>query len=41
MFHGHLIAAALMVLAGIAELVLGVAAENRTLEEIAPPLSEV
>jgi predicted Kef-type K+ transport protein len=39
LFGGYLIAAALMLGAAAAEIVLGVAAEQTSLEKIAPPLS--
>jgi MFS family permease len=38
-FHGYLIGAAAMILAGIVELTIGIDAERRLLEEIAPPLA--
>jgi hypothetical protein len=38
-FAGYLVGGALMLLAGLVELILGVAAERRSLEEVAPPLS--
>lgn len=38
---GHLVAGGLMVVAAVAELLLGVAAEKRPLEEVARPLSAV
>ena len=38
-FRGYLLGGALMLAAAIAELVLGVSAERRPLEEVAPPLS--
>jgi MFS family permease len=41
LFIGYLIGAGVMVLGGIVEIVLGVAAENRSLEDIASPLSAV
>jgi MFS family permease len=40
-FIGYLIAAGAMVLGGIVEIVLGVAAEGRSLEDVANPLSMV
>jgi MFS family permease len=40
-FYGYLLGAALMILGGVVELVLGVPAERKSLEEIAPPLSSV
>jgi MFS family permease len=39
LFYGYLVAAGLMVIAAIVEVVLGVDAERTSLEEIAPPLS--
>lgn len=39
LFYGYLAAAFLMILAGITELLLGVRAERKSLEEIAQPLS--
>ena len=39
MFTGYLIAAGLMVIGALAEQFLGVAAERKSLEEIATPLS--
>jgi hypothetical protein len=39
LFGGYLIAATLMIAAAIVEIVLGVAAEQTSLEKIAPPLS--
>jgi hypothetical protein len=39
-FIGYLVAAVLMIGAAIAELILGVKAERRSLEEVAAPLSE-
>jgi MFS family permease len=39
--YGHLIAAVLMLGAALAELTLGVDAERKPLEEVAPPLSAV
>ena len=41
LLYGHLAAAALMALAALAEIVLGVPAERRPLEDVAPPLSAV
>jgi len=38
-FNGYLLGGGLMLLAAVVELVLGVAAEGRSLEEVAPPLS--
>src|SRR5271166_1434237 len=38
---GHLLAGALMIGAGLVELALGVPAERKPLEEVAPPLSSV
>jgi hypothetical protein len=40
LFIGYLVAAVLMIGAAIAELILGVKAERRSLEEVAAPLSE-
>jgi MFS family permease len=40
-FHGYLLGGALMLAAALAETALGVRAERRPLEEIAPPLSQV
>ncbi|HEY7744025.1 MAG TPA: MFS transporter [Burkholderiales bacterium] len=39
LFYGYLIAAALMCVAAVVAIVLGVAAERRPLEHVAPPLS--
>ena len=39
LFYGYLLAAVLMVIAAVAAAVLGVDAERRPLEEVAPPLS--
>ncbi len=39
LFIGYLVAALLMIGAAIAELILGVKAERRSLEEVASPLS--
>jgi hypothetical protein len=39
--YGYLLGGALMVAAGIVEAVLGLSAERRSLEDIAPPLSSV
>ncbi len=39
--YGYLLGAVLMVAAGVIEILLGVAAERRPLEEVAPPLSSV
>jgi MFS family permease len=39
-FHGYLLGGALMLAAALAEMALGVPAERRPLEEIAPPLSQ-
>jgi MFS family permease len=39
LLFGYLIAAALMLIAAIVEIVCGVAAENQSLEKLAPPLS--
>ncbi|HEU5035115.1 MAG TPA: MFS transporter [Mycobacteriales bacterium] len=41
LFIGYLIGAAVMVVGGIVEIVLGVAAENRSLEDVATPLNAV
>ncbi|MGN6332960.1 MAG: MFS transporter [Motilibacteraceae bacterium] len=41
LFVGYLIGAGAMVLGGIVEIVLGIAAEGRSLEEVASPLSAV
>jgi MFS family permease len=41
LFVGYLIGAGVMVLGGIVEIVLGIAAEGRSLEEVASPLSAV
>jgi len=38
-FNGYLLGGGLMLLAAVVELVLGVAAEGKPLEEVAPPLS--
>jgi MFS family permease len=38
-YHGYLLGAGLMLLGALAELVLGVKAEGRSLEQIAAPLS--
>jgi MFS family permease len=38
-FYGYLVGAVLMVAAAIVELVLGVKAEQESLENVAPPLS--
>jgi MFS family permease len=40
-FYGYLIAAVLVVIAAIVELIWGVAAEQKPLEEVAKPLSEL
>jgi MFS family permease len=40
-FWGYLLGGVLMVIAGGFEIALGVAAERRSLEDIAPPLSSV
>jgi MFS family permease len=40
-FYGYLIGAALMIIGGLVELVLGVDAEGRALEDVAAPLSLV
>jgi hypothetical protein len=40
-FYGYLLGAALMGLGGVVALVLGVAAERRSLEDIAAPLTAV
>lgn len=40
LFQGYLLGAGLMVAAALAELILGVAAERKSLEEIAAPLSQ-
>lgn len=39
--HGYYWGASLMILAGVAEIVLGVEAAQRTLEQVAPPLSQI
>ena len=39
LFHGYLLAAALMCIAAVVAIVLGVDAERRSLEHVAPPLS--
>ncbi len=39
LFHGYLLAAALMCIAAVVAVVLGVNAERRSLEHVAPPLS--
>jgi MFS family permease len=39
LYHGYLLAAALMCLAAVVAAVLGVDAERRPLEHVAPPLS--
>jgi hypothetical protein len=39
--YGYTIAAAIMLAGGLTEAFLGIAAERKTLEEIAPPLSAV
>jgi len=41
LFIGYLIGAAMMIVGGVIEIVLGVAAEGRSLEDIAQPLSAV
>lgn len=41
LFVGYLIGAGVMVLGGIVEIVLGIAAEGRSLEDVASPLSAV
>jgi MFS family permease len=41
LFVGYLMAAGVMILGGLVEIVLGVDAENRSLEDIAKPLSAV
>ena len=41
LFTAYLVGAGLMVLGGIAEVILGVAAERRSLEDVATPLSAV
>ena len=41
LFIGYLIGAAVMVVGGVVEIVLGVDAEGKSLEEVAPPLSAV
>ncbi|MDP9862289.1 MULTISPECIES: MFS transporter [Streptosporangium] len=41
LFYGYLVAAGMMVLAGIVTILLGVKAERTSLEDIAPPLSSV
>jgi hypothetical protein len=41
LFIGYLIGAGAMILGGLAEVFLGVAAEGRSLEDIAKPLSMV
>ena len=38
---GYLLGGGLMIVAAIVELFLGVAAERKSLEEVAPPLSQV
>ncbi len=38
-FNGYLLGGGLMLLAAVVELVLGVSAERRSLEEVSPPLS--
>ncbi len=38
-YHGYLLGAGLMLLGAVVELVLGVKAEGRSLEQIAAPLS--
>ncbi len=40
-FYGYVVGAVLMAVAGIFELFLGVNAERKSLEEVAPPLSEI
>lgn len=40
-FYGYLVGAILMILGGLAEIVLGVAAEGRSLEDVAAPLTLV
>ncbi len=39
LFYGYLLAGSLMLLAALAEAIIGVKAERRSLEEVAPPLS--
>ena len=41
LFVGYLIGAGAMILGGVAEIIFGVAAEGRSLEDIAAPLSMV
>ncbi len=41
LFIGYLIAAVIMVIGGVVEIVLGVDAEGQALEDVAPPLSAV
>ena len=38
-FHGYLVASAVMIAAGVAEWLLGVDAERKSLEEVAAPLT--
>jgi MFS family permease len=38
-FYGYLVGAALMIVGGLAEIVLGVAAEGKSLEDVAAPLT--
>jgi MFS family permease len=40
-FYGYLLGASLMIIGGVVELIVGVSAERRSLEDIAPPLSAV
>jgi MFS family permease len=41
LFLGYLIGAAVMIVGGVIDIVLGVAAEGKSLEELASPLSSV
>jgi len=41
LFIGYLLGAAVMVLGGLVEVFLGVDAENKSLEDVATPLSAV